>query len=68
MDGIFGVGPLELGMIGIVALLVFGPKRLPELGRTVGQITRKVRNASRQFQDEFQRELDAVDLKEDPKD
>ena len=34
---IFGVGLPEMAVIGAVALLVFGPKRLPELGRTLGK-------------------------------
>jgi len=33
----FGIGPLELVVILVVALLVFGPKRVPELARTVGR-------------------------------
>ncbi len=66
MDGLFGVGPLELVTIGVVALLVFGPKGLPELGRTVGSVTRKVRNASREFQREFQQELDVNEFTAPP--
>jgi sec-independent protein translocase protein TatA len=31
------VGPLELGILILVALLVFGPKRLPELGKSAGR-------------------------------
>ena len=34
---VFGVGLPEMAVIGAVALLVFGPKRLPELGRTLGK-------------------------------
>ena len=30
------VGPMEIGIVLVVALLVFGPKRLPELGRSLG--------------------------------
>ncbi len=31
------VGPLEVAVVAIIALVVFGPKRLPELGRSVGE-------------------------------
>jgi sec-independent protein translocase protein TatA len=31
------IGPLEIGVVLVVALLVFGPKRLPELGRSAGK-------------------------------
>jgi sec-independent protein translocase protein TatA len=31
------IGPLEIGLVALLALLVFGPKRLPELGRSLGR-------------------------------
>jgi sec-independent protein translocase protein TatA len=31
------IGPLEIGIVLVIALLVFGPKRLPELGGSLGQ-------------------------------
>jgi len=57
VDGLFGVGPLELIVICTVALLVFGPKGLPELGRTIGSWSRKIRDTSREFQMAFQQEM-----------
>jgi sec-independent protein translocase protein TatA len=69
VDGLFGVGAPELVVIFVVALLVFGPKRLPELGRTVGSLTRRIRNASYEFQQEFHRELNRVEEQpEEPQD
>ena len=31
------IGPLEIGIVLIIALIVFGPKRLPELGKSLGK-------------------------------
>jgi sec-independent protein translocase protein TatA len=31
------IGPLEIGVVLIIALIVFGPKRLPELGNSLGR-------------------------------
>jgi sec-independent protein translocase protein TatA len=39
------VGPLEIVVILIVALIVFGPKRLPELGRSAGKGIREFKNS-----------------------
>ncbi|MGZ4130022.1 MAG: Sec-independent protein translocase subunit TatA/TatB [Actinomycetota bacterium] len=49
----FNIGPLELMVILIVALLVVGPAKLPELGRSIGRGLREFRKA----QDEVQRTL-----------
>jgi sec-independent protein translocase protein TatA len=39
----FNIGPLELMVILIVALVVVGPKRLPEVGKTIGKSLREFR-------------------------
>ena len=39
------IGPLEIVLILIVALVVFGPKRLPELGRSAGKGIREFKNS-----------------------
>lgn len=39
------IGPLEVGIVLIVALLVFGPKRLPELGNGLGRGLREFKNS-----------------------
>jgi sec-independent protein translocase protein TatA len=31
------IGPMEIGLVLIIALIVFGPKRLPELGKSLGK-------------------------------
>jgi sec-independent protein translocase protein TatA len=50
------VGPLEVLVILVIALLIFGPNKLPELARTVGRGMREVRRLQRMVQ----RELDDV--------
>lgn len=49
----FGLGPTEVALILIVGLLLFGAKKLPELGRSIGQGLREFKNASKQiFEDD----------------
>ena len=58
---IFGVGLPEMGLIMIVALLVFGPKKLPEISRSLGGAIRDLQKASKQFEEEFKKEADAIE-------
>jgi TatA/E family protein of Tat protein translocase len=46
---ILGIGPLELVLILVVALLVFGPEKLPEIGANLGRSVRELRNMSREI-------------------
>jgi sec-independent protein translocase protein TatA len=39
------VGPLELLVVGIIALIVIGPKRLPDMARSVGKGVREFKDA-----------------------
>ena len=36
----FGMGAPELAVIGVIALVIFGPKKLPELGSSIGKALR----------------------------
>lgn len=54
---IFGIGLPEMAVIAAIGLLVFGPKRLPELGRTLGSTLRGFQKASEEFQQEFQQAI-----------
>ncbi|HZO58993.1 MAG TPA: twin-arginine translocase TatA/TatE family subunit [Solirubrobacterales bacterium] len=41
----FGIGTLEIVLILVAALVIFGPKRLPELGRSMGRGIREFKNS-----------------------
>ena len=43
---LFGIGPLELFFIFIIAILVVGPDKLPKLGANIGKVVRDFRKAS----------------------
>ena len=47
----FNVGPLELVIVLVIALVILGPKRLPEVGKSIGNGMREFKDAiSRRFQ------------------
>jgi sec-independent protein translocase protein TatA len=39
------IGPMEIAIVLVIALMVFGPKRLPELGRSVGNGIREFKGS-----------------------
>ncbi len=55
---IFGIGLPEMAVIAAIALLVFGPKRLPELGKTLGKTLKGFQSASQEFENEFRQAID----------
>lgn len=64
----FDISWSEFLLIGIVALIVIGPKELPAVMRMLGQWTRKVRGMASEFQNQFQeaiREAEMADLKKE---
>ena len=64
----FDISWTEFLLIGVVALVVIGPKELPGVLRTLGQWTRKVRGMANEFQNQFQeamREAEMADLKKE---
>jgi sec-independent protein translocase protein TatB len=64
----FGVGYSELFVLGIIAVIVIGPKDLPIVLRKFGQMMQKVRGMAREFQghvDVAMKEAGVADLKKD---
>jgi len=62
----FDISWTEFLLIGIVALIVIGPKELPAVMRSLGQWTRKIRSLAADFQNQFHeamREAEIADLK-----
>jgi Tat protein translocase TatB subunit len=57
---IFGIGFAELIFIFLIALLIFGPRRLPEMAAKAGKFVRELRNMSQGFMTEWQREIAAA--------
>ena len=64
----FDIGWSELLVIGVVALIVVGPKDLPKLFRTVGQFMGKARGMAREFQRSMEQAADESGLKEASRD
>lgn len=58
---IFGIGLPEMGLIMVVALLVFGPKKLPEIGRSLGKALKGFQDASKEFETEFKKEAERIE-------
>lgn len=59
----FDIGFWELALIGVVALLVVGPDRLPGLARTVGLWVGRIRRYVSTVRDDIEREIQAEELK-----
>jgi len=58
---VFGIGLPEMALILVIALLVFGPKKLPEIGRSLGKAIRGFQDASKEFETEFKREAQELE-------
>lgn len=64
----FDIGFWELSVIGVIALLVVGPERLPAMARTLGLWVGRVRRYVSHVRDDIEREIQAEELRELMKD
>jgi sec-independent protein translocase protein TatA len=60
-----GIGLPELMLILVLALLVLGPQRLPEVARLVGRAYAQLRRASEEFQQTIRQDLATLERQED---
>ena len=58
----FDIGFSELFVIGVVALVVIGPERLPKVARTVGHLFGRLQRYVSQVKSDISREMDAAEL------
>ncbi|HZK50924.1 MAG TPA: twin-arginine translocase TatA/TatE family subunit [Actinomycetota bacterium] len=61
------IGPLEIAIVLVIALIVFGPKRLPELGRSAGRGFREFKNSVTGDHDKEEADAKRAELEESSK-
>jgi len=57
-NGLFGLGLPEIVVIGGVVALLFGPSKLPELGKSLGKTVKSFQSAANEFNEELKKEVD----------
>lgn len=63
------IGPLEIFIVAAIALIVFGPQKLPEIARTIGRFMSEVRRMASEVKSEFDAGIDDdEDEHDDPED
>ena len=55
-NGLFGLGLPEIVVIGGVTALLFGPSKLPELGKSLGKTVKSFQSAANEFNEELKKE------------
>lgn len=58
------LGMTEILIILLIALLLFGPRKLPELGRSLGQSIREFQRGAKSIREEFEKAADVQEFKE----
>ena len=62
-----GPSGIEIFIILVIALVIFGPQKLPEMGRSLGKAIREFRSAGNEIKDEITKVTDEVDIDPDKK-
>ena len=57
---IFGIGPWELLLLALIAFIVLGPERIPQVARTAGRLVRQLRQMTDELTGEFRGDIEAV--------
>ncbi len=57
-----GVSPMEIFVVLIMALVIFGPQKLPEMGRSLGKAIREFKSVGNEIQDEITKVTDEIDI------
>ena len=60
------IGPLELAIVLVIALIIFGPKKLPELGRSMGRGIREFKGSLTSDPDKDDVDAKRAELEEAP--
>ena len=58
------IGPLEIAIVLVIALIIFGPKKLPELGRSMGRGIREFKNSVTGDRDKEEADAKRAELEE----
>lgn len=62
-----GFGSMEIFIILVIALVVFGPQKLPEMGRSLGKAIREFKSAGDEIKDEITKAADELEKDTDDK-
>ena len=60
------IGPLEIVIVLVIVLIIFGPKRLPDLGRSLGTSMREFKDSVTSKAGDDDKQIDSADAKPEP--